>query len=942
MYRKRTQDQNEQAIPEALPIGNKILPHSILPDLATSTAQIPAAVQEAWKTLLAYGVDPSNPINATPLEISSSQIPGATRKDVAIPISQFDQLPNYSIKRDDPESAPSQQDAYSSSMYFHQQQFKSSKMSHRVIENKQQLPTVLPSKLVMESSLNPNEVIGYASRLIISQLMKKQSRQQVFNNLGPVSLATDQEQESLMDRTPKRQRLDVSENIGTGPTLSTLITPVAGDIQTSEVHDFLHDPNKIVSITVGEVEMLHETIQNLERRVAELTDKIDIDEPLPPRAFVLHRVTCACSEHSFTGTRRTVYLDPPRRITADRKWHLQGDRNAPEQGIFLEQNKDVVLVIYKNYSCKADAARFQWQDKLRPKSNATTTRDNPPTSSAESMLINSEILKQALIWASSESQTASKPKISFRTEIGSPYHYFYYDRSSMLRRLNRMDEEHQAHLKIFLEHVEKSFESSFQEANELFIQGLVSFETIHYLFEPEAIVVSKVEGDSLAHVATSWLEDIPDRQDNEIGRLSSWSWKFDGSFRKVAHDFTLEWPWRRELEVRQIQDLSVYPLRYAKHNLEKELQARGRKFWSCRNRIYVSYNDDKLVEDPVIRGERYMVDFVMFKQFDPKAFPTEPDIGIMEPPFSKMEIPLDQFFLLLPSMVFGFSMQTKRWVPLKAACIAPVEWNLGAFDNLVVDEDTKELVKALVTNQLTAEKATDLMEGKGNGLVILLHGGPGTGKTLTAESVAELAKKPLYRVACGDIGTNADAIDKHLQRVLILGRHWGCVVLLDEADVFLEERSLADMQRNALVSVFLRVLEYYDGILILTSNRVGTFDEAFKSRIQLALHYENLTRGQRRKIWANFVNRLERIEKDNVNTESLIDHLDELAGHDMNGRQIRNALTTARQLALYKGRKMDYGLLKHAIGVAGKFDQYLKNVKHNFSDDELAREGQIR
>lgn len=62
------------------------------------------------------------------------------------------------------------------------------------------------------------------------------------------------------------------------------------------------------------------------------------------------------------------------------------------------------------------------------------------------------------------------------------------------------------------------------------------------------------------------------------------------------------------------------------------------------------------------------------------------------------------------------------------------------------------------------------------------------------------------------------------------------VVLLDEADVFLEERDMKDLNRNALVSVFLRALEYYNGIVILTSNRVGTFDEAFKSRIQLALH----------------------------------------------------------------------------------------------------------
>lgn len=73
-----------------------------------------------------------------------------------------------------------------------------------------------------------------------------------------------------------------------------------------------------------------------------------------------------------------------------------------------------------------------------------------------------------------------------------------------------------------------------------------------------------------------------------------------------------------------------------------------------------------------------------------------------------------------------------------------------------------------------------------------------------------------------------------------------------EFDVFIEQRGLANLQRNALVSVFLRALEYYEATLILTSSRVGTFDEAFKSRIQLALHYKPLTIPQRKKIWRNF------------------------------------------------------------------------------------------
>ena len=270
-----------------------------------------------------------------------------------------------------------------------------------------------------------------------------------------------------------------------------------------------------------------------------------------------------------------------------------------------------------------------------------------------------------------------------------------------------------------------------------------------------------------------------------------------------------------------------------------------------------------------------------------------------------------------------------------------------------------------MTNKINDEQSTDLIQGKGNGLIILLHGSPGTGKTFTAESVAEIAEKPLYRVTCGDIGTKPEQVEKYLESVLHLGKIWDCVVLLDEADVFLEQRTLTDLERNALVSVFLRVLEYYEGILILTSNRVGTFDEAFKSRIQLSLHYEPLTKGQRHKIWRNFLDNLRTLEqtqqeaakvepmgenrKRKLAHESLgIDfddiecYLGELAEKPMNGRQIRNAITTARQLAKFKGVDMSYVHLKHVIGVSKKFDEYLEKVQDGCTDEDIARGGGIR
>ena len=307
------------------------------------------------------------------------------------------------------------------------------------------------------------------------------------------------------------------------------------------------------------------------------------------------------------------------------------------------------------------------------------------------------------------------------------------------------------------------------------------------------------------------------------------------------------------------------------------------------------------------------------------------------------EPPNEQFELLLPLQIKGYNLRRKKWYDLWANRIFDVTWNKEAFQNLVIDRKARDLIRALVSNQLAAEKGTDLIMGKGNGLILLLHGGPGTGKTLTAESVAEIAEKPLYRVTCGDVGTKAEDVEKYLESVLHLGKIWGCVVLLDEADVFLEQRSLEDMKRNALVSVFLRVLEYYEGILVLTSNRVGTFDEAFKSRIQLALHYPGLGPYQRLRIWENFINRLESFgEDDNVDIADLRDHLEDLKEERLNGRQIRNAITTARLYAKWKGKTLTYEHMRDVIEVSGRFDKYLDKLNGGFSQDQLAEDEGLR
>jgi SpoVK/Ycf46/Vps4 family AAA+-type ATPase len=95
--------------------------------------------------------------------------------------------------------------------------------------------------------------------------------------------------------------------------------------------------------------------------------------------------------------------------------------------------------------------------------------------------------------------------------------------------------------------------------------------------------------------------------------------------------------------------------------------------------------------------------------------------------------------------------------------------------------------------------------------------------------------------------------------------------------------------------VFLRLTEYYQGILFLTTNRVETFDEAFQSRIHMGIRYDNLKPAARKKIWQHHVSKVEKMAaeecedgKGNPKVKPFTDDdFNELSKKNMNGRQVR-------------------------------------------------------
>lgn len=138
---------------------------------------------------------------------------------------------------------------------------------------------------------------------------------------------------------------------------------------------------------------------------------------------------------------------------------------------------------------------------------------------------------------------------------------------------------------------------------------------------------------------------------------------------------------------------------------------------------------------------------------------------------------------------------------------------------------------------------------------------------------------------------------------------------------------------------------------------MGHFDEAFKSRVQLSLHYPPLDEKGRWKIWNNFIKILQKQQEsadslsasddtrlapnERVNIEELRDKIDVLAKEKLNGRQIRNAITSARQLARFRDKPLGYSHLDQTIRVVDEFERYVEKT-HGHSAGDYARASGMR
>ncbi|KAM4066215.1 ATPase family associated with various cellular activities (AAA) domain-containing protein [Hirsutella rhossiliensis] len=197
----------------------------------------------------------------------------------------------------------------------------------------------------------------------------------------------------------------------------------------------------------------------------------------------------------------------------------------------------------------------------------------------------------------------------------------------------------------------------------------------------------------------------------------------------------------------------------------------------------------------------------------------------------------------------------------------------------------KYIVEAFVSGQMRDKGGFDeIVEGKGVSIVLLLAGNPGTGKALTAEAIADKVRRPLYMLGAGELGKDAYDVENRLKTVLRLAEGWKAILLFDECDVFLQQRQTSQLGHNEIVALFLRMIEHYRGILIMTSNRANTIDQGFHSRIHPTLHYPELDANANEHIWRRLTSHS---QQGNGLTDELYRRLAQLP---LNGRQIKNVI----------------------------------------------------
>lgn len=555
---------------------------------------------------------------------------------------------------------------------------------------------------------------------------------------------------------------------------------------------------------------------------------------------------------------------------------------------------------------------------------------------AQSIIIQSPFLKTALadIFAEYPGISTSLKKLVF----DAPFRHFVHRWPQLIEYMDSNKASDATgtdaattaeHLRLLYDLLKQETGDNLEAMEDYVRNGIVTFRHLWMFFEPGCVVLS-TKGQMVRAYELKSL--IYGQGPNGSGCLFLNTDYVDYNGKRFGR-----YPAQLKIEefegTKKITTLDVFPLRYSeeKEEVEKYLMRRGEVFeglqgshfkeydgpafgWSrSENEITMQVNGRIVVdaasfarfgEGSVGSGNRLLGrwTFKDIERFRKYREGNGPSTGSGQGEGSSERDKKEDFIGLTPyhrmlanSRTSGYELKFRKWLEFEVDHIREVTFNKDVAKKLVLPDEQKELILAMAESQIEGGSGfDDVIKGKGKGVVCLLSGPPGVGKTLTAEVVAESLHAPLVSLGSGDLGSDASDIENCLLEHLELVARWKGIMLLDECDVFLEARGKNDLVRNQIVSVFLRMLEYYEGLMFMTTNRIDNIDTAFQSRIHVSFEYPDLTVDSRKQIWTKFI---ESAAESGFRADITDRSIAQLAEIERNGRQVKNIVKTAQLLA---------------------------------------------
>ncbi|KAH8764730.1 P-loop containing nucleoside triphosphate hydrolase protein [Hyaloscypha finlandica] len=497
-----------------------------------------------------------------------------------------------------------------------------------------------------------------------------------------------------------------------------------------------------------------------------------------------------------------------------------------------------------------------------------------------------------------------------------------------------------------------------------YANGYASYDMLWLLFKPGNTVLARVRKDLAGFVVLA-ADHTPDPcgvSPLDKWTIRVWNLAYTGQrLTRQAHEFTID----RYDGLRKIDELKIFPKRFLEHHDDKvveELITRGAEYFKivCGLPAHRRYSGSVIANHLVQYNGEIIVDPSGYLTYAPKrdeeadfythfAKPLDLDGGPRWSKFNNIacnenNMPTPDQLLLFSSHVLGFALQRKEWMIFEMKHVHAVDEDKQAMNRVVLEQGEREMLMGMVGDDSINSRNAEFIEEKGCGQVILLYGHPGTGKTFTVECVAKHTNRPLLSLTVADLGTEETTMEAKLAKWLDRAMSWNSIVLIDEADVYLERREKEDLSRNSLVTAFLRTIEYYSGTMFLKTNRPGVIDPAFTSRIHLFLGYKNLNPSSRPQVWDGFFNKLEReqrklrpgVRRLNIpsSTQNFAKNDPMMLELNLNGREIRNILQSAINLARYHARgdgdaemiDITAGLLKKVVENRTQYKNAIKTI----------------